>query len=63
LIVSVFDHRFGKRHLRALAALPQLVVLNLDDVRWEEESLSMELRLLVESLPHLRVSMHHVTCW
>jgi hypothetical protein len=46
---------FGVRHLRALAALPQLVVVNLYHLTWADERTSDALTTLVHSLPHLRV--------
>jgi hypothetical protein len=45
----------GAMHLRALASLPQLIVLNLDTVNWAEECLELGLGWLVARLRRLRV--------
>jgi hypothetical protein len=42
-------------HLEALAALPQLTVLNLFDVRWEDDATGFGLAWLAVRLPRLRV--------
>jgi hypothetical protein len=56
-------------HLRALAGLPQLTVLNLYFLHWAESVTSTGLTLLANSLPRLRVlnASKHVLvrphCW
>ena len=42
-------------HLRLLAALPRLTVLNLYHMTWAEDTISMSATLLATILPRLRV--------
>ena len=42
-------------HLRLLAALPRLTVLNLHRMTWAEDAISAGPTLLATSLPRLRV--------
>jgi hypothetical protein len=46
---------FDSMHLRALAALPRLRVLNLHFLHWAEIVVSTGLTLLTTSLPRLRI--------
>ena len=65
MTVQVFD----SMHLRALAGLPQLTVLNLYFLHWAESVTSTGLTLLANSLPRLQVlnAPEHVLvrphCW
>ena len=60
---------FDAMHLRALAGLPQLMVLNLYFLHWAESVTSTGLTLLADKLPRLRVlnAPEHVLvrphCW
>ena len=45
----------GIEHLRLLAALPRLTVLNLRHMTWAEDAVGAGPTLLATTLPHLRV--------
>lgn len=49
------DQGIGASHLRALAAMPQLRMLNLSNLKWTEDAVNLGPGWLVARLPSLRV--------
>ena len=55
-VFFLLNQELGVEHLRALAALPRLTVLNLQNVFWAEDAeVAPALARLVAHLPRLRV--------
>lgn len=52
---SIREQGMGVSNLRALAALPNLSMLNLYRLPWAEDAVKLGLGWLVAHLPHLRV--------
>ena len=52
---SIREQGIGVSHLRALAALPNLSMLNLARLPWAEDAIKLGPGYLVARLPHLRV--------
>ena len=52
---SICGQAIGAGHLRAVAALPRLTVLNLYHLRWAEDAVNLGLGWLAARLPCLRV--------